>query len=848
VQARAAALALGASVSLWAGPAAQAQNTEYDVTNGRTDLTAPRTYMTGGATATAGPLVTSDVTFDGITYSPAAFTINSGETFGSLDDLSSASLTIDNTSATADPLALGGSGDLGDSVSGTMADLLYVAAGASLTIGAASTSGLGIVLAQTNNLDIAGTLTIGAVVSGAFGLVKTGAGTLTLNGANTYTGTTAISGGTVLVGVAQNGTTSGAFGTGAGALNLGGGITLNLQGHAVTVGTLEADIAGTNSILTSTNAATLTLNGGSDVSTLTVNGAASLLINGGSSLTLASSGALITGTGFLGFQNQTGVIRDNAIAMTLGTTGSLLFNGTGQFQNTGGVTLGNGVTVNGTGNVWNFQAATTTNGAWTGSGTIQINQGFSPTFAFAGNMTGFNGTLQLATEGTTGNNSATYALSNRTNVGGALAVWTQQVITAGNTGTNTLEWTGTGSQTIPLGDLNTTGTIAGAGTTELANATANATATFSVGALNLSSTYAGNIVNGSATAITAITKVGAGTWTLAGASTYTGATAVNAGTLLVSGSLAAGSPVAVNSGGALGGAGTVGGTVTVAKGGALAPGSGGIATLSIAGRLTLNAGSLLNLDLGSTSASDNLALASYTGPAGGTVTISLTALAGFGAGTYPLVTGASGINAGSFIIGLAPAGFTYTLSVSGTSLLLAVAAAPPGPPTGLTGVGGNGQASLSWNAVTGATGYNVKRSVDGTNYTIVASNVSATSYTDSGLTNATPYDYLVTALNAGGESANSNVVSVRPAVPISFAELSAPVFALSTSGGGSVATVTVIASVTGHAYQLQYCTTLAPASWQNLGPVQSGNGGSLQFTATLDSAATSAFFRMLISN
>jgi fibronectin-binding autotransporter adhesin len=848
VPARAAGLALGITVSLWAGPTAQAQNTEYDVTNGRTDLTAPRTYLTGGAPATAGPLVTSDVTFDGIPYSPAAFTINSGETFGSLDDLSSAALTIDNIGATADPLTLGGAGDLGNAVSGTMADLLCVASGASLTIGAASTSALGIVLAQTNNLDIAGTTTIGAVVSGSFGLVKTGAGTLTLNGANTYTGTTAISGGTVLVGVAQKGTTSGAFGTGAGALNLGSGVTLNLQGNAVTVGTLEADIAGTNSILTSTNAATLTLNGGSDLSTLTVNGAVSLLINGGSSLTLASSGALITGTGSLGFQNQAGVIRDNAIATTLGATGSLLFNGTGQFQNTSGVTLGNGVTVNGTGNVWNFQAATTTNGAWTGSGTIQLNQGFSPTFVFAGNMTGFAGSLQLATEGTTGNNSATYALSNRTNVGGALSVWTQQVITAGNTGTNTLEWAGTGSQTIPLGDLNTTGTIAGSGTIELANATATATATFSIGALNLSSTYAGNIVNGSATAITAITKLGIGTWTLAGASTYTGATTINAGTLLVSGSLASGSAVAVNSGGALGGAGTIGGPVTVAKGGALAPGTGGIATLSIAGRLTLNAGSMLNLDLATTSASDNLALASYTGPASGTVTISLTALAGFGAGTYPLVTGASGINAGSFTIGAAPAGYTYKLSVSGSSLLLAVTAAPPGAPTGLTGIGGNAQASLSWNAVPGATGYNVKRSVDGTTYTIVAADVPATSYTDSGLTNTTTYDYLLTALNAGGESASSNVISVRPAVPISFGELIAPVFTLSTSGGSSVATVSVIASVTGHTYQLQYNATLAPGSWLNLGTVQFGNGGSLQFTATLDATATSAFFRMLISN
>jgi autotransporter-associated beta strand protein len=831
-----------------AGRTAQAQNAEYDVANGRTDLTARGTYTIAGAQATTGPTLATDVTFDSITYAPAAFTLNNSQTFGSLNDLSSTALTINNTSATAGTLTLGGSGDLGDGVSGTTVDLLYVASGASPTIGAAGNSALGIVLAQTNNLDIAGTATISAVVSGAFGLVKTGAGTLSLNGANTYTGTTAISGGTVLVGVAQNGTTSGAFGTGAGALNLGSGITLNLQGNSVAVGALVADIAGTNSILNSTNAATLTLRGGSDVSTLTVNGAVSLLVNGGNSLILAASGALLTGTGFLGFQNQTGLIRDNAIATTLGANGSLLFNGAGQFQNTGGVTLSNRVTVNGTGNVWSFQATTTSSGAWTGSGTIQFYQGFNPTFTFAGNMTGFGGTLQLATDGTTGDNSATYALSNSTNVGGAAAVWNQQVIITGNTGTNTLEWAGTGSRTVPLGDLNTTGTIAGAGTIQLENATASATATFPIGALNLSSTYAGNIVNGSATAITAITKVGTGTWTLAGANTYTGATAINGGTLLVDGSLAAGTAVAVNSGGALGGAGTVGGAVTVAHGGALAPGSGGIATLSIAGRLTLNAGSILNLDLGSTSVSDELALASYTGPATGTVTINLTALSGFGAGTYQLMTGASGINAGSFAIGTAPFGYTYTLSVSGTSLSLAVTVTPPSAPTGLIGVGGNAQASLSWNAVAGVTGYNVKRSTDGTTYAIVGANVSAANYTDSGLTNTTTYDYVVTALKGVAESANSNVASVRPAVPITPGELTAPVITVASAGGSSVATTTVNASVTGHTYQLQFSPTLAPGSWQNLGAAQSGNGGSLQFTATLDSTVTVAFFRMLISN
>ena len=89
---------------------------------------------------------------------------------------------------------------------------------------------------------------------------------------------------------------------------------------------------------------------------------------------------------------------------------------------------------------------------------------------------------------------------------------------------------------------------------------------------------------------------GAGTWTLSGANTYTGATVVSAGTLLINGSTHADSAVSVASGGTLGGTGTVYGAVSAAAGGALAPGSGGVGTLTLsnagAAALTLNGNSL----------------------------------------------------------------------------------------------------------------------------------------------------------------------------------------------------------------------------------------------------------------
>ncbi|HKW56678.1 MAG TPA: glycoside hydrolase family 44 protein [Candidatus Acidoferrum sp.] len=89
--------------------------------------------------------------------------------------------------------------------------------------------------------------------------------------------------------------------------------------------------------------------------------------------------------------------------------------------------------------------------------------------------------------------------------------------------------------------------------------------------------------------------------------------------------------------------------------------------------------------------------------------------------------------------------------------------APPAAPSGLTASGGNAQVSLSWNASSGATSYHVKRSTtNGGPYTQVAA-PTANSDLDTGLTNGTTYYYVVSALNAAGESANSSQASATPA-------------------------------------------------------------------------------------
>ncbi|MFI9312898.1 chitinase [Streptomyces althioticus] len=80
----------------------------------------------------------------------------------------------------------------------------------------------------------------------------------------------------------------------------------------------------------------------------------------------------------------------------------------------------------------------------------------------------------------------------------------------------------------------------------------------------------------------------------------------------------------------------------------------------------------------------------------------------------------------------------------------------PATPGGLTVSGTTAtSATLTWNAVSGATGYTVYR--DGTRVTAV----TGTSATVTGLAASTSYSFQVAAANAAGESAKSAAVSVR---------------------------------------------------------------------------------------
>jgi fibronectin type 3 domain-containing protein len=116
-------------------------------------------------------------------------------------------------------------------------------------------------------------------------------------------------------------------------------------------------------------------------------------------------------------------------------------------------------------------------------------------------------------------------------------------------------------------------------------------------------------------------------------------------------------------------------------------------------------------------------------------------------------------------------------------LTLGGSAPPLTPPSGVTATGGNASVSLSWSAVSGATGYRVLRAATaGGPYTQVAS-PSGTSHADTGVANGTTYYYVVRAYNATLESANSAEVSATPSVTA----LAAPTGVTATAGDASVA-------------------------------------------------------------
>ena len=539
------AAAVAPLASLIAG-SARAANTEYDVINTKTDLTAQATYNqnatengtgVGATAATAAPGSTSDVTFDsGVTYNPASFTINgSSPTFGSLNDLSTTTLTIANTGSAAETLTLGGGSSAGDGVAGSAnADLLFVGTGATLnTTAGTGVTALGLTLAQAGNFDIVGTANINTLINdGGFGITKTGTGALNFGTAAqvaTFTGGLTINNGSV--------TATNSFAI----IGTGGTLTLGLAGSAnnVAISTFSFNNAITVEPGTVANPGAALRTIVDNSGTAAVLGGAVTLVGGATLSSVQTNGGLtfsggITGTGNFADNGGGGsggaTLSGGAVNIT-GLLEDLSATNTGTFSVTAAVTGATGVLQNST----TSRMILSTANSYTGNTTIS-----------AGVLTAVDGTglpttsLLVLAGGVLQNNGspASFARALGTsgntfefNSGGGFSA-NGGLFTVNIGGGTALQWGSTvGSQivgTLQVGSSTANNEMLLQNDIDLNAATRTINTTLGTGAE--SNVLSGAISTSSGTA--GLTVTGTGELTLTGTNTYNGPTTLTGGTLL----------------------------------------------------------------------------------------------------------------------------------------------------------------------------------------------------------------------------------------------------------------------------------------------------------------------------
>ncbi len=459
----------------------------------------------------------------------------------------------------------------------------------------------------TTTVDAVGNYTFagGGAISGTGSLTKTNSGTLTITATNSYTGPTILGGGVLeatTLAIAGSPSSLGAAPADPNNLVFHGG-TLRYLGETVATDRPATLNAGAI-VEVASNETSLTLNGA---------------LTGAGGLTKAGPGTLVLGvanTHAGGTVISGGRLQVNANAAT-GTGG--LTNNASTLRVQGALVLDNvvdwsgncGLEFNGVGG-----NNTALRGAWSGNGTVNVyfvSANASQTFtiggagAGGGHMWNFAGTVDFGTNSgflriNNDNSTFNFGSSNATfNLGTGTGVLNQR----------------NGSTTTYLGAL-----IGGPGTRVAGrgNTGASGTTTYEIGGNNLSTTFEGEINNGSGT--TAITKVGTGTLALTGTNLYSGSTLVQNGTLQVDGALTASPSVSVL-GGTLAGRGTISGAVDVQVGGTLSVGDGIPGQMTINSTLTFASGSTNFVEINkSDSVIDNVT--GLTGVSyGGTLVISM---------------------------------------------------------------------------------------------------------------------------------------------------------------------------------------------------------------------------------
>jgi fibronectin type 3 domain-containing protein len=180
-------------------------------------------------------------------------------------------------------------------------------------------------------------------------------------------------------------------------------------------------------------------------------------------------------------------------------------------------------------------------------------------------------------------------------------------------------------------------------------------------------------------------------------------------------------------------------------------------------------------------------------------------------------------------------------------------------PTGLTATAtSGGQVNLKWNAVTNATGYNVKRStVSGGPYSVIASGLTATNFTDSVLVVGINYDYVVSAIIGGVESANSAEATVNLPLPSPWVSLDVGTVGLTGSAGYGNNTFTVAGAGadiwgTADAFRFAYvpvtgnCTIMARVA--SLPNIDGWSKAGVMIRASTNASAANAFIAVTPGN
>ncbi|HEY6508827.1 MAG TPA: fibronectin type III domain-containing protein, partial [Vicinamibacterales bacterium] len=162
---------------------------------------------------------------------------------------------------------------------------------------------------------------------------------------------------------------------------------------------------------------------------------------------------------------------------------------------------------------------------------------------------------------------------------------------------------------------------------------------------------------------------------------------------------------------------------------------------------------------------------------------------------------------------------------------------PAVAPANLQASSGNAFIQLSWNAVTGATGYSVFRSTNGGAFGATpVTTVTNPSFKNSGLTNGVAYSYRVAARNGAGDGPQSEPVTATPnAPPVAPTNLSA-------TGGNAMVTLSWTAVTGATSYRLYRGTA---TNGQAAAPLAT----NLTTAAFVDSAVTNgtAYFYKVTS-